>query len=132
MAEIIERYMERIGRDWIEYFGSPEDTRDDDPSLYNPFSVACELVRHSMFMAWELIVYIFENDKGSETLGLLSASLLEDFLSEHGGAWIDEIEVKAANDPRFRSLLAGVWRSHISEDVWSRLVRARGEARPFD
>lgn len=132
MVEIIEPYIERIGQDWIDYFSAPEEWRDTDKTLFNPFGIACELVEHSMFKAWELIHFILDQDRNGATLGLLSASLLEDFISFHGPTWIDEIEEEAIKSSRFRSLLAGVWQSNIEEAVWARVVSAKGDAKPFD
>ena len=129
--DLVDPYLARIGADWIAYFSAPEQIRDMDPTLFNPFGVVCELVRHSPLSAWHLIQFILAEDKQARTLDLLSAGPLEDFISFHGGNWIEWIEDAAKESPRFCSLLAGAWQLQAPNEVWSRVVAARGDAKPF-
>jgi hypothetical protein len=41
------------------------------------------------------------------------------------------IEVEAARDPRFRSLLGGVWLRRASAATTARIEKARADAMPF-
>jgi hypothetical protein len=52
---------------------------------------------------------------------------MEDLLARHGAVFIERIESKAAQNPLFRHLLAGVWRNEIAQDIWDRVVAARGQ-----
>jgi hypothetical protein len=130
--DLPDRYLARIAADWISYFSSSEGSRDDDPALYNPFGVVCELVRCSPLNAWYLINFILNEDKEERTLDLLAAGPLEDFISLHGSQWIDEIEETAEGNLRFCSLLAGTRQFRTPDDVWRRVVIARGNAKPFE
>jgi len=129
---LVDPYLARIGADWIAYFSAPEGSRDADPLLFNPFGVVCELVRQSPLHAWDLIQFILAQDKQAQTLDLLSAGPLEDFISFHGLDWIERIEEAAKENPRFRSLLAGAWQLHTPDEIWGRVLAARGDAKPFD
>lgn len=128
---LVDPYLERIGNDWIAYFSAPEESRDEDPMLFNPFGVVCDLVRYSPLSAWYLIQFILAKDETARTLDLLSAGPLEDFIEYHGSDWIEWIEDTAIEDARFRSLLAGVWQTQTPDDIWSRVVAARGDAEPY-
>ena len=129
--ELVEPYLARIAADWIAYFSAPEDTRDGQPALFNPFGVVCELVQHSPLFAWDLIHFILAQDKDGRSLDVLAAGPLEDFISAHGSEWIEDIEESARGNPRFRSLLAGTCQLGAPDDVWARIVATRGDAIPF-
>lgn len=129
---LISPYLERIGADWIAYFSAPEVSRDADPALFNPWGIVCELVEHSPLFAWDLIQFILIRDEEAQTLDLLSAGPLEDFISIHGENWIEWIEDTAKESPRFRSLLAGAWQLRTSDAIWKRVIAARGDAKSFE
>jgi len=129
--DLVNPYLSRIGADWIAYFSTSEESRAADPALPDPFGVVCELVHHSPLYAWDLIQFILAEDAEGRTLSLLSAGPLEDFISLHGETYIEMIEEAARESHRFRSLLAGVWQLGTPDEVWKRVVAARGEAEPF-
>ena len=87
--DLSNEYLERIARDWIGYFSVPKRNRDDDPNLCNPFGIVCQLVYYSPVHAWDLILFILDEDKEGATLDLLAAGPLEDFIFEHGSQWIE-------------------------------------------
>ena len=58
---------------------------------------------------------------------LLAAGLCEDFIFRYGDIYINVMEELARLNPRFRHVLGGVWRPHVSDEVWSRIEAARGE-----
>jgi hypothetical protein len=62
------------------------------------------------------------------TRSVLAAGPLEDALAEHGPAIIEEVESRAARDPKFRHLLGGVWKNAMTDEVWDRVCKARGAA----
>ena len=131
MVDVIDRYMIRIANDWISYFSSPETSRDDNPALFNPFMIVDLLVHKMDFYAWDLILLILQLDTEGKSLDLLSAATLETFVSAHGEYWIDQIEEQAKIDPRFRSLLAGIYQFDAKAEIWDRVLVARGNAIPF-
>jgi hypothetical protein len=130
--DLLDPYLARIGADWIAYFSAPEGIRDADPMLFNPWGIVSQIVRHSSLEAWDLIQFILAQDEKAQTLDLLSAGPLEDFISLHGANWIESIEDAAKENARFRSLLAGVWQLSTPDDIWSRVVAARGDAKWFE
>ena len=58
-----------------------------------------------------------------ETLAILAAGPLEDFLGTHGEQYFDTIRTIAHNQPRFLQVLQGVWKGPMSTVLWQR-VRA--------
>jgi hypothetical protein len=90
---------------------------------------------HSMFdacteepePAWMAILQVLLRDLTVEQTSLLAAGPLETLLSWHGAAFIDRVEQQARLDPRFNHLLGGVWRQEMSEEIWSRIEKARKE-----
>jgi hypothetical protein len=71
---------------------------------------------------------VVAHDSDEHVIAALAAGPMEDLLRHHGAAFIERIEDKAAQNPLFRHLLAGVWRNEIAQDVWDRVVAARGKA----
>jgi hypothetical protein len=77
--------------------------------------------------AFAAILRAVEFELTPEQLSVLAAGPLEVLLSEHGPDFIERVEAEAAQNARFNYLLGGVWRLSMSEDVWSRVQKARRE-----
>jgi hypothetical protein len=72
--------------------------------------------------AWRFILEVLHLDRNGEVVDVLAAGQLEDLLSSHGPAFIERVETEARTDPRFATLLGGVWKSKMTDDVWTRVV----------
>lgn len=58
-------------------------------------------------------------------LGVLAAGPLEDLLEHQGATVLEQVNLLARRDPRFRLLLNGVWDSGISPEILARLAQYR-------
>ncbi|HEX3466556.1 MAG TPA: hypothetical protein VHT05_00480 [Candidatus Elarobacter sp.] len=87
---------------------------------------------------WKFILAVLERDERGKLLPVLSAGDLENILVLHGPAFIDRVEAQAKTDPRFATLLGGVWKRDMRDDIWERVAAARdlrgwdGEPTPAD
>ncbi|HEY6154720.1 MAG TPA: hypothetical protein VIW07_13350 [Candidatus Udaeobacter sp.] len=77
---------------------------------------------------WGAILQLVQQDLTDEQLAVLAAGPLEVLLSYHGPAFIDRVEQEAATNKRFDNLLGGVWQLSMSDDIWSRVQKARRAA----
>lgn len=84
-----------------------------------------DLTREDPDSCWELILGILAADDSFTVQETLSAGPLEDLLVEHGDAIIARVEQEAARNPYFRSLLGGVWKNAMSDEIWSRVCAVR-------
>jgi hypothetical protein len=75
---------------------------------------------------WRFILKVVARRPAGHVLGMLAAGPIEDLIGVCGDDFIDRIEAAARRDPVFRRTLHGVWRTTSSEDVWARVVAARG------
>jgi hypothetical protein len=57
----------------------------------------------------------------------LGAGALEDLLRRHGPEVIGRVETQAAADRRFRFCLSHVWKGEMPDEIWARVVAARGD-----
>jgi hypothetical protein len=72
--------------------------------------------------ALSVILGILALDKNGEVVGILAASPLEDFLNHNGTEYIDIIEQLAVRNPRFKTVLSGVWHTTTMDPkVWKRV-----------
>jgi hypothetical protein len=62
---------------------------------------------------------------------VLAAGPLEDYLATLGDEVIGDVERLAKSNPQFASLLGGVWKNAMSDDVWNR-VQAVWDRRGWD
>lgn len=76
---------------------------------------------------WQFVLNTYQKEMSNKTLSILAAGPLEDALSKNGEAYIDQVEELARKDPKFRKLLAGVWKNAMSEDLWARVCAVKGE-----
>ena len=72
---------------------------------------------------WLFIKHAYKKDISNEIIEMLAAGPMEDLLSYAGESYIQEIEDLARKDPKFASLLGGVWESSMSGEVWKRIQK---------
>jgi hypothetical protein len=90
-----------------------------------------DLVRRDPDSAWFLILEVLRRDASPQVLEILSAGPLEDLLAKHGPSVIERVESEARANPPLASLLGGVWRNAMTQDVWDR-VKAVWDRRGWD
>ncbi len=78
---------------------------------------------------WPLILEILRRTDDWEVLAVLAAGPLEDYLAKCGEHVIAEVEAQSASDEKLKQLLGGVWRNSMSDEVWERVCRCRGDPR---
>jgi hypothetical protein len=74
---------------------------------------------------WQAILLILQKQPPEEVIALLAAGPLEDLIEEFGDQFIGRIEIESRQNPSFRHLLGGVWKSG-SDEVWRRVQKAQG------
>jgi hypothetical protein len=67
------------------------------------------------------ILEVLASDNSTPVVESLSAGPLEDLLTYHGATLIDRVEAEARRNPKFASLLGGVWKNAMSDDTWRRV-----------
>jgi hypothetical protein len=85
-----------------------------------------DLATHNPEAAWPLILELLEHALPDNAFGALAAGPLEDLIEYQGPTFIERIELEARRNPKFRSLLGGVWESSTPQ-VWERVEKVRGE-----
>jgi hypothetical protein len=74
--------------------------------------------------ALSVILGIMALDSKDEEIDLLGAGPLEDCVNNSGPEYIDVIEQLAAKNPRFKTVLRGVWQTATMDlAVWKRVDR---------
>jgi hypothetical protein len=76
--------------------------------------------------AWPIVLVLVER-ADDDAMPSLGAGALEDLLRRHGAELIDRVEARAAVDGRFRFCLSHVWKGHMPDEIWARVVVARGD-----
>ena len=72
---------------------------------------------------WVFVLSVNRLEVSSRVTANLAAGPLEDLLVYHGSSYIDRVEAEAMKNERFRSLLGGVWRRDMRDDVWQRVQK---------
>lgn len=84
-----------------------------------------ELVGPIAEECWQGILAAVHRRPSDWVLGMLAAGPVEDLLACSGVQFIERIEIEARQNPDFRRMLHGAWRSGAPE-IWARFVAARG------
>lgn len=73
-----------------------------------------------------LIVAAMDACETPADAAFVAAGLIENALVKHGPKLIDQVEVLAAQSPKFSYILSGVWSQggRVDKDVWARIGRA--------
>ena len=82
-------------------------------------------IENDAFYALKIIDEIHELVIEPEQVAIFAGGPLEEFLARQDLVVIDEIEARAANDPRFAHALGAVWRHGMSDETWARIKRCR-------
>ena len=112
----IDYLMECWARGWSE-----------DPVEKEEYGWACmepvDDARDNPERAWHCILQALKSPACADHYGVLAAGPLEDLLSWHGSAFIDRVEARAKEDPEFATLLGGVWRFEMTDEIWERVQK---------
>lgn len=108
---------------WVRYWQEPEGSQARE-ALGWVTERERSLVRKDPDTAWFLVLEILRRDSSDEIAEVLSAGPLEDLLAKHGSHLIERVEHQAKTSPEFASLLGGVWKNAMSDDVWQRVQAA--------
>jgi hypothetical protein len=125
LPQLLDEWLE-----WAEWVAKP----DRDPAQASNLTGFDEfdwVVRNKPEFAWQAIVAALHDPRLDVHLGLMAAGPLEDLLSAHGPSFIDRVETEARSNPKFASMLGGVWRHQMTEEVWGR-VQAVWDSRGWD
>jgi hypothetical protein len=110
----------KLVHDWIALQYLTTDAREYERFLW-AFDVAWELTEGSPDAAWEFILTVLKTDSSPKILENLAAGPLECLLANHGSTVIERVEQEAKGNSEFASLLGGVWRNTISDEIWARV-----------
>lgn len=118
---ILERDREKVLINaWIGYHQSDRKSSDDDPLFW-----ACEelltAVKETPEKAIDLISKICEKVENELILANLGAGLVEDLLVYHGKQVVNQLAVRARQDPKFSRMLSNVWGDGIDREVWEKI-----------
>jgi hypothetical protein len=116
-------------KSFVSAYGEFVRTPIDAPrsgALFWTFDLLVDVAEKDPELCWRLIEAVVSRDSDEQVLAALAAGPMEDLLARHGQAFIERIESRAGQNPLFRHLLAGVWRNDIPQDIWDRVVAARG------
>jgi hypothetical protein len=107
--------MDNLKEKWIEYHST------NDKSLFGAWECLNTLVFEQPEKAWTVVLGILEQTNSDDIISSLAAGPLEDLLSEHGDIFIDEVELKTRQNPKFTKLILGVLQGGMSKEIWSRV-----------
>ena len=110
-----------IAIDWIRYTVAEKNSQEQFDTAWAS-SIQIDMVLEERFEdLWRLILMIHSLDQSTKVMELLSAGAIEDLLAKRGLDFIGRVEAKAKSDPSFAKVLGGVWKSTMSDEIWSRL-----------
>jgi hypothetical protein len=110
-------------KEWIKHH---EETWGDDHSElhWTDDYLINLLLNNKIEELWRFVIQTYREDLSQEVISILAAGALEDILARKGEEYIGRVELLAANDPKFKYLLGGVWQNTMSDEIWSRVIKA--------
>lgn len=127
--------LERVVSDWLEYHrfheaaGDYEHKTDIGDDKFWAIAALIDAARDDPDFCWQAICQLLQKADSEIQLANIAAGPLEDLLAEHGAAYIEQIEIQANRDARFRELLGGVWQNAIPAEIWERIRASVTRAR---
>lgn len=77
--------------------------------------------------AWFVLNELIRRSSDERVLSAIGAGPLENWLERHGDRVMFLAEEAAAKDRRWRVAISAVWQGEMSDELYARVVRARGE-----
>jgi hypothetical protein len=111
-----------LADDWIRNQVATKGSAESKETWY-AVEMAFDLADDDPEILWRLILAILSKDQSTKVLENLSAGPMEDLLVKHGTLIITRVEQQAKADPAFASLLGGVWKNRMSDDIWDRVCK---------
>ena len=102
--------------------------RDDEDRRWDQWAwnIVNELVEDAA-ASWPILLDLVAAADDDEVLGVVAAGHLEDWVRAHAVRHINQIELQAARDTRFRDALQGIWVwSSLSDETFERVAAAAG------
>jgi hypothetical protein len=119
-----DQELSRFADSWIAYWVAnwtfPENAQERK-DLSWVFDREYELIHGEPEQLWRFIKKVLSVDSSNRIQEVLSAGPLEDLLAMHGDTVIEWVESEAKSNPLFARLLGGVWKSSMTNEVWSRV-----------
>jgi len=110
---------------YIEFEQSPQGS-DKREQLFWTFEKFDELNSENPEVCWNALLEILNRMPDDNIEGMMAAGILEDFIENHGGEFINQIEEEATKNISLKTLLGGVYECSTPK-VWSRVMSVRGE-----
>lgn len=120
-----EREFQKLVDAWIARQEAEEDSPEYEKHKWAVYEVFDWHIRDQPELLWRFIVEAHKRGLSEWASGMLAAGPIEALLSTFGPNYIERIEGLAAKDEGFKSLLCGVWRLGMTDEVWVRLRAAR-------
>lgn len=119
---------EHLAAAWLRHDADQRDAFDDDhPDAWASDELFERLLADpDAERDWPVILALVAGCRSIHQRYRVAAGPLEDYITRHGAAVIEQIEDQAGRDRRFRWMLQGVWQSGMSADVYLRMLRAAG------
>ena len=124
--------VERLADAYVAHYANPV-IWDENNVLLRRDSSATEWAKERIMditddtpeALWDIVLAVLRRNPPVEVIEILAAGPLEDFLARCGETVIEQVEYQAEREPRFRSLLGGVWQNRMSDEVWARVCACR-------
>lgn len=117
-----------LATNWFEEIRGDEHSRAED-------SFGSQVTEMSFFTSaetqWEFLKVAVNMAENEKEFGYVAAFSFEQFMSEHGRDYIDDVERHALENEKFRSVVKRSWRHSIDRRTWRRIEIIQGVTRPF-
>ena len=112
---------------WFAYWKLSRRERNKDFDTYVESWQLDQMVDNDPVTAWDLIQKLVEKAPTDSLLALIAAGPLENLLWKHGPEFIDDVEITARQNPKFRKCLRAVWGANsMKPEIWKRVDKACG------
>lgn len=75
---------------------------------------------------WAFLVAAVEAAESEDEFCAVAAGPFEHLLGHHGDAYIDEVERRCREEPKWKQVVADSWRYMMSDSIWARVQALQG------
>ncbi len=113
--------------EWLAYQEENLETDDSETHWTDEHLIYLSITDGGDKQLWQFVLDTYPREMSDGVLAILAAGALEDALAKNGETYIEQVEILARKDPKFKKLLGAVWQNAMSDQLWARVCAMKGD-----
>ena len=120
----LAQQLHQLADDWLAEIRSGERHDDIEESVGSKVTDLSFSSPHKI--QWAFLQIAANKAENEEEFGYVAAFVFEQLMSAYGDLYIDQVEMLATSNEKFRGIVRRSWRHMMSRRIWRRIQKIQG------